>query len=101
MEVRISDAAILELRRDFRAGRARIEHKLAVCTGRMHLEPPDRAELLVLLTADADERIKNRAQNALLSVTQDVFMAAMAREDAPWQLFDYCAKNLGEKPGVA
>ncbi|HET9402661.1 MAG TPA: hypothetical protein VFO34_17070 [Candidatus Acidoferrales bacterium] len=101
METRISDVNVVELRSDFRAGRARIEHKLAVCTGAMHLEPADRAELLVLMAADADERIKDRAQNALLGVTQDAFMAAMAREDAPWQLFDYCAKNLGEKPGVA
>lgn len=101
MEARISDAAAIELRREFRAGRARIEIKLAVCTGTMHLDPPDRAELLVLLAADADEKIKARAQNALLSVPQEAFMAAMAREDAPWQLFDYCAKNLGDKPGVA
>lgn len=89
------------MRREFRAGRATIEHKLAVCTGTIPLEPPDRAELLVLLATDADERIKDRALNSLLSVPQEAFMAALTREDAPWQLVEYCAKNLSEKPGVA
>lgn len=101
MEARISDSDSLELRREFRAGRAPIEHKLAVCTGSLHLDPVDRAELLVLLAADADPKIKERSENALLSVPEQAFVAALAREDAPWQLVDYCSKNLAQKPGVA
>jgi hypothetical protein len=101
MEARISEAETLELRREFRAGRAPIERKLAVCTGTMPLDPVDRAELLVLLAADADPKIKERSENALLSVPEQAFTAALAREDAPWQLVNYCAKNLSGKPGMA
>jgi hypothetical protein len=89
------------LRREFRAGRAPIERKLAVCTGSLHLDPVDRAELLVLLAADADPKIKVRSENALLSVPEQAFVAALAREDAPWQLIEYCSKNLAQKPGMA
>lgn len=89
------------MRREFRAGRAPIERKLAVCTGSLHLDPVDRAELLVLLAADADPKIKVRSENALLSVPEQAFVAALAREDAPWQLIEYCSKNLAQKPGMA
>jgi hypothetical protein len=101
VEARISEAETLELRREFRAGRAPVERKLAVCTGTIHLDPVDRAELLVLLAADADPKIKERSENALLSVPEQAFAAALAREDAPWQLVNYCAKNLAGKPGMA
>ncbi len=90
-----------ELREMFRTGRAPIEQKLAVCTGTASLEPADRAELLVLVSTDSDARIAERATNSLLALPPSSFAAALARSDAPPQLFEYCATHLIEKPEIA
>ena len=55
----------------------------------------------MLLARDTDPKIKDRAENALLSVPDESFKAALVREDAPWQLVEYCSKNLAAKPGMA
>jgi len=36
-----------------------------------------------------------------LSVPEQAFLAALTREDAPWQLVEYCSQNLAAKPGMA
>jgi hypothetical protein len=60
-----------------------------------------RAELLAVLSTDADEAIAQRAQGVLLTQTHDSFLLALARPDADPRLFAYCADNAGEKPGIA
>ena len=57
--------------------------------------------MLVFLSRDTDTKIKDRAKNALLGVPEQAFLAALTREDAPWQLVEYCSKNLAAKPGIA
>ncbi len=54
-----------------------------------------------MLAADPDPAIAERAAGALLTQPEPSFLAALERPDAAWQLFAYCAKNLGQKPGVA
>lgn len=85
----------------FREGHAPIERKLAVCMGTIPLEPADRAELLVLLAKDPDDRIAERSANALLTLQPSDFIAALGRSDAAPQLFEYCAENLIDKPGIS
>ena len=60
-----------------------------------------RAELLAILSTDADEAIAQRAQDVLLTQSVDSFLLALARPDADPRLFAYCADNSGEKPGIA
>ncbi|MFZ0820352.1 MAG: hypothetical protein WAM91_09805 [Candidatus Acidiferrales bacterium] len=84
-----------------RSGRATLERKLALTAGTASLEPADRAEILALLSADPDERIAERAGNALLALAPPDFAAALARADTAPQLFEYCAKHLADKPDIA
>lgn len=67
----------------------------------MSLDPEERIELLAVLTADADELIAERAAGALLSQPESAFPAALARTDAAPQLFEFCAKYLIDRPGMA
>jgi hypothetical protein len=85
----------------FRARRAPIERKLAVCTGTLPLEPADRAELLVILSADPDERIAARAAESLAALPTSSFVAALERTDAAPELFQYCAQHSLGSPEVA
>lgn len=85
---------------DLRSGRVTRERKMAVCAGALHLAPPDWVEILCVLAADADEAIAERAQGVLLSQPLDVFLRALARENAAPALFSYCAHHLADKPGV-
>jgi hypothetical protein len=84
-----------------RHGRATRERKLAVCTGGAHLEPADRAEILILLASDADEMVANRAQDTLLSFPVEYIVQALRRESAQPGLFAYAARHLADKSGVA
>jgi hypothetical protein len=61
----------------------------------------ERAELLTLLGEDADETVRERADNALLSQPLEAFASALAGENPPSQLLRYCGRNLIEKPMVA
>ena len=67
----------------------------------MSLDPEERIELLAVLAADADELIAERAAGALLSQPESAFPAALARTDAAPQLFEFCAKYLIDRPGMA
>ena len=89
------------MRAEIRSGHARPERKLAVCSGGISLSPEDRAELLAVLAADADEGIAERARSVLVTLPLESFLAALGRPDADAHLFKYCADQIGEKPGVA
>jgi hypothetical protein len=90
-----------ELREEIRSGHARPERKLAICSGGASLLPEERAELLAILSTDADEAIAQRAQSVLLTQSPESFQVALARSDADPRLFAYCADNIGEKPAIA
>lgn len=88
-----------EILEDLRHGRAPRERKIAVCgMGGAHLAPVDRVEILAILTHDHDEMISERAGQALLSITPDIFIEGLKRESALPALFAYAGKNL---PGNA
>src|SRR5271169_2530624 len=89
-----------EVLEDLRHGRATRERKIAVCTGGAHLAPADHAELLTVLTHDADEMVAGRAQDAILSAPIESFVEALKREHALPALFSYASRNLADKPGV-
>lgn len=94
----ILSAEVLE---ELRHGRAPRERKVAVCgMGGAHIAPVDRVEILAVLTHDHDEMIAERAGEALLSFTPDVFIEAMKRENALPALFAYAGKNLGKHGAV-
>jgi hypothetical protein len=92
---------LVDLRQEFRAGHVTVEKKMAVATGTISLDPADRAEILAILGADADERVSEKAQNALLTVHASAFTAALARPDAAAKLLDYCSRNLADKSEIA
>jgi hypothetical protein len=83
-----------------RHSRATRERKIAVCSTGAHMDPVDRAEVLTVLSHDPDEVVATRAQEALLSISPDVFVQAIKRPEALPALFSYSAKNLSDKPGV-
>jgi len=85
---------------DLRHGRAPRERKIAVCAGGAHLTPADRAEILAVLAADADEMVSGRAQDAILSQPIESFVEAIKREQVLPALLSYAAKHLADKPGV-
>lgn len=85
---------------ELRSGRLTRERKMAVCSGMLHLSPPDWVEILCVLAADADETIAERAQGVLVSQPLDAFVQALARESAVPALFSYCAHHLAHKPGI-
>ncbi len=74
---------------------------MAVCSGSAGLNPAERAELLTLLSEDADNAVRERAENALLSESIDAFAAALAGDHPAVQLFRYCRRNLLDKPAIA
>lgn len=72
-----------------------------MCAGGAGLAPEERAELLTILAKDKEEAVADRAQNALLTVPPEAFVAAAEREDAAPQLLEYCAEERSQKPGIA
>ena len=89
-----------EILDELRHARAPRERKIAVCSSGAHIPPVDRVEILTVLAHDPDEMISNRAQEALLSITPDVFIEALKREAALPQLFTYAVKNFAQNPTV-
>jgi hypothetical protein len=89
------------LRDEIRAGKARLEQKVAVCGGGGGVSPEDRVEILTILASDPDAAIAERAQNVLLTQPIEIFRSAAARPDADFHLFAYCSHNLADKPGIA
>src|SRR5580704_501652 len=55
------------------------ERKLAVCASAGNLAPADRAEILVLLSTDADEVVALQALEALRSQPVEAFVEAMVQ----------------------
>ncbi len=89
-----------EVVEQLRHNRATRERKIAVCATGAHMDAIDRAEVLTVLAHDPDEVVATRAQDALLSISPDVFVQAIKRPEALPALFSYAAKNLGDKPGI-
>ena len=90
-----------EVLNELRNGRASREEKLSVCTGGVKLPPPDLAEILTVLAVDADELVSTRAQESILALPIEYFVEALHRQQALEPLFEFAAKNLAAKPGVA
>ena len=74
---------------------------MAVCSGSAGLAAAERAELLAVLAEDADNAVRERAENALLSQSVDAFAAALAGDAPAPQLFRFCGRNLADKPAIA
>lgn len=89
------------MREEIRSGRATRERKLAICSGSASLLPEDRIEFLVILAADSDKMIRERAAGALLAQPPANVLAALARSDAAPEIFAYCAAEFSRRPGVA
>lgn len=89
-----------EVVEDLRHGRGTRERKIAVCASGAHLPAADRAEILSILSTDADEAIAERAKEAILALPIEYFLEALQRQQALEPLFDYAAKNLAVKPAV-
>jgi hypothetical protein len=83
------------------SGRTTRERKIAVCSGSAGLTPGQRAELLTVLAEDADDAVRERAGNALLTQSMDAFVGALAGDNPAVQLFRYCGRNLADKPAIA
>ena len=90
-----------EVLQELRRGNATREDKLAVCTGGVKLPAPDLAEILSALALDSDELISTRAQESILALPIENFVEALNRQQALEPLFEFAAKNLAAKPGVA
>jgi len=90
-----------EILANLRQGKAGREEKLAVCTGGVKLPPPDLAEVLAVLALDSDELVSKHAQEAILALPIENFVEALHRQEALEPLFEFAAKNLAGKPGVA
>jgi hypothetical protein len=95
------DLLSAEVLQELRRGNATREEKLAVCTGGVKLPPPDLAEILTVLALDSDELISTRAQESILALPIENFVEALHRQQALEPLFDFAAKNLAAKPGIA
>lgn len=63
--------------------------------------PEDKAELLAVLAADPDQMIREIASGVFVTLPMSSVVAAIARPEAPLQLFAYCAAELGYRPGIA
>ena len=83
------------------SGRTTRERKLAVCSGAARLIAAERAELLAVLAEDADEIIRERAGNGLLTQPLEGIVAALGGDAPAAQLFRYCGRHLIDKPEVA
>ena len=90
-----------EFLEELRSGRAGREERLAVCTGGVKLPAADLAEVLTVLALDSDVLIATRAQEAILALPIENFVEALNRQQALEPLFEFAAKNLAAKPGIA
>jgi hypothetical protein len=90
-----------ELYEEVLSGRTTRERKLAVCSGSAGLAPAEQAELLAVLSDDADNTVRERAENALLSQSIEAFATALGGDAPATQLVRYCGRNLINKPAIA
>jgi hypothetical protein len=79
---------------EFQHDQSTRERKLAVCSGAGNLAPADRAEVLVMLTADADPVVAQQATEALRTQPVEAFVEALKRDEAMPALFEYAANHL-------
>src|SRR5450631_1960819 len=79
---------------EFQHDQSARERKLAVCSGAGNLVPADRAEVLVMLTADADPVVAQQATEALRTQPVEAFVEALKRDEAMPALFEYAANHL-------
>ena len=77
------------------------ERKLAVCASPGNLAPADRAEILVLLSTDADEVVAQQALEALRSQPVEAFVEALKRSEALPAIFGYASQHLVGNSAVA
>jgi hypothetical protein len=77
------------------------ERKLAVCASAGKLAPADRAEMLVMLSADPDEVVAKEATETLRSQPVAAMVEALKRDEAMPALFEYAANHLVGQPAVA
>jgi hypothetical protein len=89
------------VREEIRSGRSTQERKIAMCTGAGSLPPGERVEILTLLAADSDEKVREKAAGVLLTQPLANVMAALGRTDASPEMFAYCAAEFSRRPGVA
>src|ERR1700680_705237 len=90
-----------EVREEIRSGRATQERKVAICAGAASVAPEDRIEILAILAADPDEKVRQNAAATLLTQPLPNVIAALARTDAAPEMFAYCAAEFPRRPGVA
>jgi hypothetical protein len=74
---------------------------MAICSGSLHLEPADRAVILLAFSHDEDTMIAERSQQSLISEPAESFLQAIPKENTPVTLLHYCARNFADKPGIA
>ncbi len=67
----------------------------------MPLPAADLAELLAILTTDADPSISETAHQFITTQPLSAFVAAISRSDTDARCFAYCAGQLREQPGIA
>src|ERR1700686_2408675 len=91
------DQLVPELLRDLTSR----ERKLAVCANPGNLAAADRAEILVLLSTDADEVVTQQAMEALRSQPVEAFVEALKRSEALPAIFEYASQHLVGQPAVA
>jgi hypothetical protein len=89
------------VREEIRSNRATLERKLAICAGAASLPPEFRIEILAMLAADSEERVRVKAAETLLAQPLANVIAALARTDAAPEMFAYCAAEFPRRPGVA
>ncbi len=77
------------------------DRKLAVCAKAGNLEPADRAEILVMLSTDADEVVAQKAAETLRSQPVEDFVIAIKRDEAVPALFEYASNFLVGESTVA
>src|ERR1700733_540651 len=77
------------------------ERKLAVCASAGNLAPADHAEILVLLSTDADPVVAEQASKALGSQPVEAFVEALKRSEALPAIFESASQHLVGKPAVA
>jgi hypothetical protein len=77
------------------------ERKLAVCGSAGNLDAADRAEILIVLSSDADAVVAEQALEALRSQPVDAFVEALKRDECIPAVFEYAAKDLVGHASVA
>src|SRR5260370_7462859 len=84
-----------------RRGDATREEKLGVCDGGVKLAARDLEEILSVVALDSDELVSTRAKESILALPIENFVEALHRQQALEPLFEFAAKNLAAKPGIA